>query len=150
MLSEFLQPEKIQFLPRAENWREAIRCAAAPMLQCASLTEGYIEKMIAAVEEHGPYIVLDAELALPHARPQDGALRTDMSMLVLGEAVDMLGEPVRVLIALSASDNTGHLDAMKALAEFVWAGGSAKSIAACGSPAAAAAHIKKMSKGEKE
>ncbi len=146
MLSRFLTADHIRFLPSVPDWPAAIRAAAEPLAASGAVTEGYVEAMIASVREHGPYIVVDEGLALPHARPEDGARRPGMAMLVLGEPVDLLGSPVAVLIALAATDASSHLDALRELAELVWNGGSAVVLASLKTPAAVAEYIKKHTK----
>ena len=74
MLSELLTEENIRFLPSAPDWREAVRLCAEPLLKSGAILPEYAEAMVRSVEQHGPYIVVDEGLALPHARPEDGAV----------------------------------------------------------------------------
>jgi len=145
MLSELLTEENIRFLPSALGWREAVRLCAEPLLKSGAILPEYAEAMVRSVEQHGPYIVVDEGLALPHARPEDGAVRPGMSMLILGTPVDLLGQPVWVFAALAAADATAHLSALKELAELVWNGGTARRLASLKTPAAVAAYIKEHS-----
>lgn len=141
MLSELLTKENIRFLPSAPDWREAIRLSAQTLLQNGAVTAGYVEAMVRSVDLHGPYIVVDEGFALPHARPEDGAVRPGMSMLVLDTPVDLLGQSVWVFVALAAADANSHLTALKELAELVWNGGTAQTLAALGTPSAVAGYI---------
>ena len=130
----------------AEDWESAIRLAASPLIACGAATEEYAEAMVRSVREHGPYIVIDDGLALPHARPEDGARRLCMAMLLLKEPVDMLGRPVRVLAALAATDGKAHIEAMRELAELVWSGCGAAVLAEADTPAEAAEIINRYGK----
>ena len=145
MLSEFLTKENIRFLPSAPGWREAVRLCAEPLLKSGAILPGYAAAMVRSVELHGPYIVVDEGLALPHARPEDGAVHPGMSMLILGTPVDLLGQPVWVFAALAAADANSHLTALKELAELVWNGGTATTLASLKTPENVAAYIREHS-----
>lgn len=141
MLSELLTKENIRFLPSAPDWREAVRLCAESLMESGAISARYTEAMVQSVDLHGPYIVVDEGLALPHARPEDGAVRPGMSMLILETPVDLLGQPVWVFVALAAADANAHLNALKELAELVWNGGTARMLASLGTPANVAAYI---------
>ena len=130
MLKQLLTPERICCVQSTPDWQSAIRIAASPLLKAGDVTQNYVDAMISSVEKHGAYIVIDEGLALPHARPEEGAVNLGLSMLILSEPVDMLGNPVSVLVALSAVDNNSHIDAMRQLAELIWAGCDAKTLSA--------------------
>jgi mannitol/fructose-specific phosphotransferase system IIA component (Ntr-type) len=125
MLCQFLTIENIKFMQFATDWQAAIRLAAEPLVTSGAVTPAYVESMISSVLTTGPYIVIDEGFAIPHARPEDGALKAGMSMLLLREPVDLLGEKVCVFVALAAADSTSHISALKELAELIWKGGSA-------------------------
>jgi len=149
MLQELLTENRIRCAASVSDWRSAIRLAAGPLVDEGCVTPGYVDAMIVSVETHGPYIVIDEGLALPHARPEDGALRPALAMLLLREPVDLLGNAVRVFVVLSAVDNHAHIEAMRSLAELVWAGCDARTLAAAPTPAAAMACIGHYNKEEK-
>ena len=142
MLSELLTEGNIRFLPAAADWHEAVRLCAEPLLQSGAISARYAEAMVHTVELHGPYIVVDEGLALPHARPEDGAVRPGMGMLILETPVDLLGQSVWVFVALAAADANAHLSTLKELAELVWNGGTARVLASLGTPAAVAEYIR--------
>ena len=72
--------------------------------------------MIRNVEEHGPYIVLMPDVAIPHARPEDGVIELGMSVLKLEKAVEFPKEKeVRLFFVLAAIDQTTHLKALSQL-----------------------------------
>lgn len=134
MLKELLTIDRITVLQGAENWETAIRLAAKPLLDCDAITEGYVDCMVQTVKDVGPYIVIDQDLAMPHARPEAGAIKPAMSLLILKSPVDMLGESVKVLLALSAVDATSHIEAMGELAKIVWNGCNAAVLSEANTP----------------
>lgn len=119
MLNEILTQNRITFNKKSENWMMAIKEAAQPLLHEGTITEEYVQAMIDSVVENGPYIVLDDYFALAHARPNQGVNELSMSMLKIDESVDFLGEEVKVIVVLAATDNKRHLQALASLTEML-------------------------------
>ena len=142
MLNQLLTKENIQFRQSVQDWQTAVRVAAEPLLKSGKVTPAYVECMIQSVLTTGPYIVVDEGFAIPHARPEDGALQVGMSMLVLREPVDLLGNSVSVFTALSAADSDSHITALKELAELIWHGGNASFLSSLDGSAAVEEFIK--------
>ena len=119
MLKEILSQDRIKFVGNCNNWMEAIEEAAMPLLEQKMITKEYIEAMIDSVKENGPYIVLDDYFALAHARPSKGVKKLSMSLLKIDNAVDFLGQEVKVIVVLAATDNSKHLEALASLTELL-------------------------------
>ena len=96
------------------NWEEAIRKAAEPLLQDQSITTQYVDKMIANVHEMGPYIVISKDIAIPHARPEDGVLKTAIALLKLKKRVSFTPEKsVNTILVLAGSNNGSHINMLR-------------------------------------
>ena len=105
---------------KVATWKEAIRAAGEILVEAGSCSVEYINAMIAAVEELGPYIVITPHVALAHARPSSQVNQADMSLVVLDEAVEfgsVANDPVKLVFAFCATDNEGHLEQLCKLAE---------------------------------
>ena len=76
MLSDLLDESLVQLNVEASDWEDAIRKATAPLVANGKVTEGYVDDIIKGVHELGPYIVITEHVALPHARPESGALES--------------------------------------------------------------------------
>jgi len=66
------------------------------------------------------YIVLAPGLAMPHARPECGALGNSLSVVKLKKPVPFghpQHDPVSVVLGLVARSESEHLDVMEALAD---------------------------------
>lgn len=98
---------------------EAIRAAGDLLVVSGRVTPAYIEQMVAAVEEFGPYIVIAPGIALAHARPSEAVLQTGLSLAVLAEPVEFgsHNDPVRLVFGLAAVDHDGHVGVLAQLAE---------------------------------
>ena len=104
---------------KASDWREAIRAAGEILVEVGSCETTYIDTMINAVEELGPYIVITPHVALAHARPSADIKKADMSLVVLDEAVEFgsaANDPVKLVFAFCATDNESHLELLGSLA----------------------------------
>ncbi|PYI51498.1 BglG family transcription antiterminator [Paenibacillus flagellatus] len=101
-----------------DDWRRAIRMAAEPLVEEGLVELRYVEAMIGKVNKLGPYIVVAPEVAIAHAKPEEGVHGTGMSLLVVPEGVAFSPEPkhrVRALFALASDDGESHLRALSEL-----------------------------------
>ncbi|MYL40662.1 BglG family transcription antiterminator [Virgibacillus salexigens] len=114
-LAKLLPSDRIVLKKRVDHWEEAISVAAESLLKQGYIQESYVVEMIENVKRVGPYIVISDHFALPHANPEDGVIKTGMSMLHLEEATDILGKSVNVLVVLASRDNEQHLKALSQL-----------------------------------
>lgn len=119
MLKDLLSEELILLNIDASDWEDAIRKAAQPLVTEKKVTESYVDDIIVGVKNNGPYIVLTEHVALPHARPESGALESAIGVATLKTPVEFGNEandPVKYLFTLSAKDSSQHLSALSELA----------------------------------
>ncbi len=122
MLNDLLHEETIQFATHTEDWKEAIKIAAMPLLTKDQITSSYVDAMIKNVEELGPYVVIAPGIAIPHARPDEGVNTVGMSLLRLDQEVPFSPKEkhqVKLLIVLAAVDNETHLKALAQLSDLL-------------------------------
>lgn len=122
MLKDLITKDKIQFIKSIDTWEAAIHLSAQPLLSENIIEPKYIEKVISNVKELGPYIVIAPNIAISHARPEDGANGLGMTLLILEEAIyfsDNLERPVRIIVTLAAPDNEQHLLALQQLSRLL-------------------------------
>ena len=115
-LSELVTEDRVILHRTVDDWRQAIAAVAAPLIADGSITPAYVQSMIRAVEEFGPYIVLVPHIALAHARPEGAVNRQAMSVMTLAEPVDFghtENDPVSIVFCLAATDSRSHMDALK-------------------------------------
>lgn len=107
-----LEKDMIQFADSVESWQKAVTMAALPLLQKGYIKESYIDAMINLVEELGPYIVLMPNFAMPHARPENGAIKGGFSILKLNEPVYFSEDRqyyAKVILVLSCENSDSHI-----------------------------------------
>ena len=97
----------------------AIRASGELLVASGRVTGEYVDQMVAAVEEFGPYIVIAPGIALAHARPSESVLSTGLSLAVLAEPIEFgsHNDPVRLVFGLAAKDHDGHMTVLASLAE---------------------------------
>lgn len=118
MISEMLKRENVRILDRVEDWQQAIYVSLEPLIRGGYVEPRYADEIIRSTEEIGPYYVLTEDIALVHGRPEQGVLEKQLAVTVVREPVQFSEDsfPVRLLIALAATDANSHLDVMQVLA----------------------------------
>ena len=119
MLKDLIYDERVNVVQHVDTWQDAIAIAAKPLIEDHSIEPSYVDAMIDSVNQFGPYIVLDDYFALPHARAKVGVNRVAMSMLVVKDEVDLMGQPVNIFLVLATVDSTSHLDALANLSDIL-------------------------------
>lgn len=106
--------EYVQVVDKVESWQLAIQLVSKPLISDNIITENYRDQMIKNVEELGPYIVISEDIAIPHARPEDGAFASAISILKLNERISFGStKKVNVIIALASSNDEEHLKTLQ-------------------------------------
>ena len=103
----------------AHDWRAAVRAVGAALEASACAEASYAERMIALVEEYGPYIVIAPGLAMAHARPGPDVHASGLAVVTLAHPVSFghaHNDPVSVVIGLAATEADSHVAAVAALA----------------------------------
>ena len=122
MLKDILTDDDIILQQDCRDWRQAITTAAEPLLKKSFILPSYIQAMISSVEQYGPYIVIGKDLALAHARPEDGVNQLGLSVVTMREPVDFGNSdmgPVKIIFCLAAIDSFSHLNIMRSLIELI-------------------------------
>ncbi|MCE9980644.1 PTS sugar transporter subunit IIA [Leclercia adecarboxylata] len=120
MITTWLPAENIQIVDSVSDWKQAIRLSAQPLLAKETMTEAYIDAIFNSHQELGPYYVLAPGLAMPHARPEQGAIKNGLSLLHIKQGVSFDAEendPIYVVIMLCALSGNEHINMITALAD---------------------------------
>lgn len=120
MLSTWIHDGTINVQEKVASWQEALDICARPLLQAKIIEPEYVAAIIEQHQKLGPYYVLAPGLAMPHARPEEGANGLGLSLLKLRDGVSFGAAedaPVDVIIMLAAPDRHSHIEMISALAE---------------------------------
>ena len=111
MLKESLiENNSIKLNQTAANWEEAIKIGIDLLVASGAIEPRYYDNIVSNIKEMGPYIVLAPGLAMPHARPEEGVIRTAFGLTTLAQPVDFDGEQISVLVTLAGSDSDIHME----------------------------------------
>ncbi|MGR2963695.1 PTS sugar transporter subunit IIA [Vibrio vulnificus] len=107
-----IENNSIKLQAQASNWRDAIKIGTDMLIASGAIEPCYHDAIISSVEELGPYICIAPNLALPHARPENGVNRTAFALVTLETPIYFEGEyePVDVLITLAGSSSDEHME----------------------------------------
>lgn len=96
----------------ATSAEEAILAAGNALHASGACSEEYVQAMLGNYREFGPYFVIAPGLAMPHARPEQGAHRAQLSFIRLRQPVvfgHAENDPVRLVLGLSATGQDEHI-----------------------------------------
>ena len=119
-LKKLLKKENVKFIDEAENWKEAIFQSGDLLVSNKKVTSEYVHEMVELVEKHGPYIVLEEGIAMPHAGISENVLETGISLLVVDEKVSLpKGRNANIFLSFAAKNKNDNIDIMNDLFELI-------------------------------
>ena len=120
MLETWLNDKALQVEETVNDWPQALELCARPLLAAGIITPQYLTAIATQHQQLGPYYVLAPGLAMPHARPEEGAKGMGLSLLKVNHGVSFGSQdfdPVRVIVMLAAPDKNSHIDMISSLAQ---------------------------------
>jgi mannitol/fructose-specific phosphotransferase system IIA component (Ntr-type) len=135
-MEDMVKLQNIQIKDSVDTWEDAIRVSLRPLVDRGYVEPRYVENVIADIKNVGPYVVLTDDIALIHARPEEGAIKTQMGLTLLRNPVRFEGSDsdVTLLFALAAQDSTSHVDAIRVLANFCMDESKVEQLKSCSTP----------------
>ncbi len=97
----------------ADNWEEAVLRGGEILIRKGLATPRYLSSIVSKCRENGPYIVIAPGIAMPHARPGEGALALGYALVTLRTPVvfnDPDNDPISLLIYLTAPNMKAHTE----------------------------------------
>ncbi|WP_459770887.1 PTS sugar transporter subunit IIA [Alkalibacterium sp. s-m-28] len=122
MLQEVLNEDTVSVNVECSNRNEAVIESGKLLVKAGYAEERYIQAMIDNVLKNGTYIVIAPGIAIPHARPEEGAKEIGLSIVTLKEPVVFghpTNDPVKIVIGLCAVDHQTHLKALSELVDIL-------------------------------
>ena len=120
ILRKLLKKENVKFIEKTEDWKEAILQSGNLLVSNRKVTSEYVKEMIELVEKHGPYIVIEEGIAMPHAGMSENVLETGVSLLVVKERVALPeGRNANIFLSFAAKNKNDNIDIMNDLFELI-------------------------------
>jgi mannitol/fructose-specific phosphotransferase system IIA component (Ntr-type) len=101
------------------QWQQAIEISMEALLANNIIEQRYITAIKHSTQENGAYYILTPEIAMPHARPEEGAKETGLTLTLFPAGVYFNDDNprIKVLIGLAARDADSHINAIQLLSE---------------------------------
>ncbi|MFW7431433.1 PTS sugar transporter subunit IIA [Vagococcus carniphilus] len=125
MLKYFFENDLINYSDKdITDWQEAISESCQVLLKKEIINQSYIDEIIACVKEHGPYIVIVPEVAMPHSSEKsEGVFGTAISFTKMKSEIvfdDPTEEKKAVLFfTLAAKNSEEHMENIQNLSELL-------------------------------
>ena len=118
---DLLDQENVIIREAAADWKDAIRISVKPLEERGFVEPEYKEAIIANVEALGAYIIIAPHVALPHARPEQGVIKSQLAVTLFRKGVKFKNKetPVKLFIVLAAENNDSHLETLVMLSEIL-------------------------------
>lgn len=120
MIADLINKYTVRINVNVQNWEEAIREGGRLLEDIGAIEQEYIEAMIQAVKDIGPYIVLAPGIAMPHANPIAGVKKLGMSLITLKSPIafgNKENDPVSIVVCLAATRDEEHLQELSELVQ---------------------------------
>ena len=102
----------IKLKEECNDWKEVVFKGVGLLEENGFVNEIYKKKIIENFYEFGPYMVIAPEIVLLHARPEDGVIKTGLSILTLKNPINFgseLNDPVKLVFSFCSIDNKDHM-----------------------------------------
>ena len=112
----------VQAQRKATDWRQAVEIATRPLVAYGAAQPCYVNGIIENTLNWGPYYLIAPGIALPHARPEQGANYNQVSITTLRTPVAFGNEecdPVWLLLCVSATDANAHILTIQRISQFI-------------------------------
>jgi len=117
---KILFPSAVRVNFEAQTWQDAVRAAGELLVKNGHARQSYVDGMIRLATSLGPYIVMTPGIAIPHARPEDGAIDVGVAAVKLATPIDFgnqENDPVHLVLAFCTPNADAHIEVLSKIAE---------------------------------
>jgi len=121
-LKELLIRDAVQAKLDLRTRDEVIQMSGEMLVAAGAVEPRYASAMKQVMDDLGPYCVIAPGIALLHARPEDGVIRSCLSLITLRTPIKFghsSNDPVDLAFALGALDKKSHIGALAELAGYL-------------------------------
>ncbi len=115
-----LELSAIRVNVEVNTWQDAVRAAGELLVMNGHAKPSYVDGMIALATTLGPYIVMTPGVAIPHARPEDGAIDVGFAAVKLAKPIafgNKDNDPVYLVLAFCTPSADAHIEMLSELAD---------------------------------
>lgn len=121
-LQQAFGTDSIEIRKSIESREAAILASGELLIASGRVRNDYLQSMLDAIDQFGPYMVIAPGIALAHGKPSDAVIETGLSLLVLEQAIEFKhsqNDPVQLVFGLAATNHDSHIGLMSELADFL-------------------------------
>ncbi|OQX29891.1 MAG: PTS ascorbate-specific transporter subunit IIA [Spirochaeta sp. LUC14_002_19_P3] len=110
-IKRLLDSGNIAVKAQVKDWEDAVRVCGKMMTVGGICKSAYVDAAVNNHKEIGPYYVIAPGIAMPHAKPENGVLKTGYALMTLAKPVkfgDADNDPVDLLIFAGAVNREEH------------------------------------------
>ena len=119
LLESLKDNDSILLNGEAQDWKEAIKICTKKLVENNAIKQSYVDAIINSTEKNGPYYIIDENVAMPHARPEDGANQNAFALTVLKEPVTFPNDSRKIQILISLAATSADIHVASALPQIV-------------------------------
>lgn len=122
MCKKFITENRIKLNIEAETWEEVINKGAEILEKEGVIKPSYKEAIIESTKKTGPYYVITKGVAMPHARPEDGVIKSGFCFLKLIKGINFgskENDPVKYVFMVAMEDNEKHIEFIQFLSDLM-------------------------------
>lgn len=116
---DLINEDRLELQVDPAQWDVLIRRSAALLERDRVIDARYVDAVFDSIRRNGSYMVIVPRVLLAHARPEEGALGTGLSLVTPRTDAPLDGDPampIRMFFTLAATDSETHLDLIAHLA----------------------------------
>ena len=108
MLKNLLNTEVVQVVEQAKDWREAVAISCRPLIENGSIEPRYVDAIYRSHDTIGPYYVVGPGIAMPHARPEEGANKLSLALTLIPSGVNFDADENDPVKFFDGQNDAGH------------------------------------------
>lgn len=121
-VDSLLKRENVAIIEKSKSWEDAITQCTNELVKQGYLTSDYPKAIVKLTKKYGPYYILSPDVALIHARPEDGVIQNQLAVTLFKKQVHFEDEKkrtARLFITLAAKDSKEHLEVLQKIGELL-------------------------------
>lgn len=110
-----IQEDSLFIINQPSLIENVIRKGASILLNNGNIESTYTDALLQNLKLYGNNFVISPYIILPHARPEEGVLKSGVSIILLRHSIYLreTKDPIRLVIILAAEDTNTHLEYLK-------------------------------------
>lgn len=103
----FFNEKLISIIDKKLDWKKAIIVSIKPLISLGYVNKDYANDVIKNIEKYGPYIIIDKDVAIPHATFTTNSFKQGFSITLLKKAIFFPNDvrPIKLLISFSINNS---------------------------------------------